>query len=139
MEFILSKVARINWARTLAKTNIIPGQYQEFYFTLRVHVNVWVYLQQKNLQSSIFNSSLHIINFSILWNVWFSKIFCKIHWSNVLSTFDMSFSKQNITFFASSLFLNFQRPTFFSFFMRVVVIFAAFITSALWLAYLIDW
>ena len=44
-----------------------------------------------------------IINFAILWNVWFSNIFCKIHWSNVFSTFDMPFSNQNITFFASSL------------------------------------
>ena len=44
-----------------------------------------------------------IINFSILWNVWFSKIFCKMHWSDEFSIFDMSFSNQNITFFTSSL------------------------------------
>ena len=53
------------------------------------------------MKSSSKNSA--IINFAILWNVWFSNIFCKIHWSNVFSTFDMPFSNQNITFFASSL------------------------------------
>ena len=30
MEFILSKVTRIRWSKTLLKTNIIPGQHQEF-------------------------------------------------------------------------------------------------------------
>ena len=30
MAFILSKVTRIRWSRTLLKTNIIPGQHQEF-------------------------------------------------------------------------------------------------------------
>ena len=44
----------------------------------------------------------HITNFAILWSAWFSKMFCKIHWSYVFFTFDVSFFDQNMTFFASS-------------------------------------
>ena len=47
-----------------------------------------------------------IINFAILWNAWFTKIFCKIHGSNVFSTFD-----QNITSCATSFY--FGRPIYF--------------------------
>ena len=31
LEFFFSKVACISWSRTLLKSNIIPGQRQEFY------------------------------------------------------------------------------------------------------------
>ena len=63
--------------------------------------SIFTNITMPSLKSILWNST--IINFAILWNVWFSKIFCKIQWSNVFSTFDISFSNQTITFFASSL------------------------------------
>ena len=73
---------------------------------------------------------LNIINFAILWNVWFSKIFCKIHWSNVFSHLMCLVFYQNITFLHLLLLLCFERPTYFLFSkMRIIVIFAASIPS----------
>ena len=46
------------------------------------------------------------INFAILWNAWFSKISCKIYWSNVFFFFPMSFLKSkhsSFCFFVSML------------------------------------
>ena len=54
-----------------------------------------------------------IINFAILWNVWLSKMFCKIHWSNVFFTFDVSFFYQNITFSPSSFIAMLLRTNLF--------------------------
>ena len=56
----------------------------------------------------------HIINFAILWNVWLSKMLCKIFSSNVFFTFDMSFLYQNIThFLLLLLLLYFEGPAYF--------------------------
>ena len=54
------------------------------------------------------------INFAVLWNVWFSKIFCKMHWSNVFFFFDMPFLKFKTPYVSLLfLFLCFGWPTYF--------------------------
>ena len=55
------------------------------------------------------------VNFAVLWNAWFSKIFCKTHWSNV--------------FFFSCFFLKSKHNTFCIFFismLRMTNLFFAF-------------
>ena len=72
-----------------------------------------------------------IINFSILWNVWFSKIFCKIHQSNGFFAFYMSFFIKTWHFSLLLLFLCFERRTCFLFSKIIIIaIFTASITSA---------
>ena len=47
------------------------------------------------LSSTLTNITIPFIsiNFAVSWNVWFSKMFGKIHWSNVFFFFHMSFLK----------------------------------------------
>ena len=57
-----------------------------------------------------------LIIFALLWNLWFSKIFCHTCCSNVFFTFNMSFLKKSKhgTFRFFFLFLGFERPTCFT-------------------------
>ena len=53
------------------------------------------------------------ISFSVLWNAWFSKMFCKIHWSNVFLFFHMCFLKMKTQHFSLHfLFLCFESSLF---------------------------
>ena len=82
------------------------------------------------------------INFAILWSVWFSKMLCKIHWSNMFFTFDVSFFDQNITFFASSVIAMLRTTNLIFFFSKKKnywYLLPLLSRLRLWLADLIDW
>ena len=67
-------------------------------------------------------------------------MFCKIHWNNVVFTFDMSFFLSKQHFLLLLLLICFKRPTYFWFSkIRIMVIFATSITSVPLTDWLTDW
>ena len=117
--------------QTLAKTLII-----QFHLHLLTNKQwladfkiLYISFTFTNIKSPFMKSILQestIISFAILWNICFSIMFCSIHWNNIFFTFDVFFFDQNITYFPSSFT---ARPFCFSF-SKIIVIFAASITSA---------
>ena len=85
----------------------VPAKTLIIQFYLHLSTNVASRLHDLYISSTFSNcksisEESTIINFAILWNIWFSKMFCRIRWINIFFTFHMSLFDQNITCFASS-------------------------------------
>ena len=123
--FLLHKTC-LWFAATLTKTKHVENA-----FTLKFHRHVWTNNQWLADFSKCCTSHLLLlisfisINFAVLWNVWFSKIFCKMEQCLFFLSY-VFFKNQNITFFAS-----FEWPTYILLSkIRIAVIFAVSITGA---------
>ena len=103
--WIFSNHRAINQISAPAKTFIIQ-------FRIQVSTNnQWLaYISRYCTFHTFTNITITFISidFAALWNVWFSKTFFKIHWSDIFFFFHMSFLKIKIWHFLLLFFLFFS-------------------------------
>ena len=99
--------------QTLAKSSIIQFHHLLTNKQWLVHFKILYISSTFTNITMLFMKSISlesaIINFVLLWNVWFSKMFCKIHWGNIFFHFDVFFLIRT-TYFAY-FFISMLRTT----------------------------